>query len=121
MLRCSFLSDALTQVPSGCRGHSHRTALGLMGRAPALVHSEKKPLRKTMVVAGHCVGDHDLQSQNSNSSALSIYVDAKGRSEFPGHNAQGTGQVGLETGSASDLWLQNRADVIHIEQARVPA
>jgi hypothetical protein len=33
-------------------------------------------------------------------------------SQFPGPYAQGTGQVGLETSGAGDLWLQNKAGVI---------
>jgi hypothetical protein len=33
-------------------------------------------------------------------------------SDFPGPYAQGTGPVGLETGTTSNLWLQNRAGVI---------
>jgi hypothetical protein len=33
-------------------------------------------------------------------------------SQFRGPYAQGTGQVGLETSGAGDLWLQNKAGVI---------
>jgi hypothetical protein len=33
-------------------------------------------------------------------------------SQFAGPYAQGTGQIGLETSGAGDLWLQNKAGVI---------
>ena len=33
-------------------------------------------------------------------------------SQFSGPYAQGTGQIGLETSGAGDLWLQNKAGVI---------
>jgi hypothetical protein len=33
-------------------------------------------------------------------------------SQFPGPYAQGTGQAGLETSGAGDLWLENKAGVI---------
>jgi hypothetical protein len=75
-----------------------------VGKGVLTYQGKKYPFR----LIGSVIGPGGLSRVNAAGDVYKLNDIA----DFPGAYAQGTGQVGLETAGASDLWLENKAGVI---------